>query len=288
MQVSAIAIYPLKSGRGMPLGSAQLERRGLAGDRRWMVVDRNGRFVSQREMPGLARIVAEPTEGGLRLALDADAIAIESPPADAIRRPMRIWDDALLLPEAERGSAWLSARLGEELRLVHQPDDVERLVEEWAEPETVVSLADGFPLLIATTASLTALNEAAPAALGMERFRPNLVVDGADPWAEDRWERIRVGNVELGISKPCPRCTTTTVDQRRGEFDGDEPLATLRRIRMSADGRVPGMLFGWNAAPRSLGPIHVGDPVTVVAARAPWPVRRSAGREPHAAPPAIV
>jgi len=275
MKVVGLAVYPLKGGRGIPVGSAELERRGLSGDRRWVIADPNGRFVSQREMPALARLSVEPVGGAggaaVRLSFAGETIEVAAAQPGAPRTEVTVWDATLPLAEAAEAGPWLSRLFGRELRLFHQPDDARRPVEDFAADE--VSLADGFPLLIANLASLAALSNAAGLAVGMERFRPNLVIDGAAPWAEDGWARLRVGAVELDVVKPCARCTVTTVDQEAGQFAGEEPLATLRRIRMSGDRRVPGVLFGWNAIPRSFGTLTVGDPVEVLATRPAWPIR---------------
>jgi uncharacterized protein YcbX len=279
MHVVDIAIFPVKSGRGISVAEAEVEPRGLKGDRRWMLVDPSGRFVSQRELPPLARLGAELTASGLRLSCDAAAIEVARPAPGAVRFPVSVWDSKLELPEAPEAREWLSARFGQPLRLVFQPEDTRRPTDDWAGSEDEVSLADGYPLLIATRSSLEALRNEAGGGLGMERFRPSLVIDGPSAWAEDSWGRIRVGNVELELVKPCPRCTVTTVDQFAGAFAGDEPLSALRRIRMSGDRRVPGVLFGWNAVPRRLGTVRLGDPVEVLAEREPWAIRdRSAGQ----------
>jgi uncharacterized protein YcbX len=284
MHVAGIRIYPVKSGRGIPVAEATVETRGLAGDRRWMIVDATGRFVSQRELPALARLVAEPGEAGLTLRLDGHATDVAVPAADAPRAAVSVWKDALVLPEAPAAAAWLSRRLGHDLRLFYQADDALRPVGEWGEAGDEVSLADAFPLLLASTGSLAALEGEIGAPLGMERFRPNLVIDGAPPWAEDSWARIRIGGIDIDLVKPCTRCATTTVDQQRGEVAGEEPLATLRRIRMSGDRRVPGVLFAWNAIPRQLGTVRVGDDVSVVERRAPWRLRDPARLRTDRAP----
>ncbi len=275
MRVASLTVFPLKSARGAAVESIEVEKRGPAGDRRWMIVDRHGRLVTQREIPALARLIPRPTPAGLRLAFDGGHFEVARPEPDAARIPVTVWSDSLLLPEAPAAAAWLSRAFGAPLQLVHQPDDAIRPVNgDWAELGDEVSLADGFPLLVAAAASLAALEEAVGAPLGMQRFRPNLVIEGAEAWAEDAWATIRAGPVELDLTKPCARCTVPTVDQERGIFTGDEPLATLRGIRMSADARVPGVLFGWNAIPRRLGAIRVGDPVEVLAVRPVWPLRR--------------
>jgi hypothetical protein len=283
MRVVDIAVFPVKSARGISVAAAEVEPRGLKGDRRWMLVDGHGRFVSQREEPRLALLAAEPIASGLRLTMGREAMEVERPGTGAPRHSVSVWDASLHLPEAEAASEWLSLNFGRKLRLVYQPDDARRATDDWAEPGDEVSLADGFPLLIATTASLEAVRAEAGAALGMDRFRPNLVVDGTAPWAEDNWARIRVGAAEFDLVKPCARCTVTTVDQATGVFAGDEPLSALRRIRMSGDRRVPGVLFGWNAVPRVLGTVRLGDDVEILAARQPWSIRRARETSPSMA-----
>lgn len=274
MRVAELSVFPLKSARGRPVDALTVEARGFAGDRRWMLVDPKGRFVSQRELPALARLSAVVTDEGLRLTLEDETIEVARPPIGGGRLPVRIWSDTLELPEATDAATWLTARFERPLRLVHQPDDAIRLTSrDWGLSDDQVGLADSFPILVATAASLRDLERQLATPLGMERFRPNLVIEGATPWAEDGWARLRIGGVELDLVKPCVRCVITTVDQRLGVVTGEEPLAGLRRLRRSADRRVPGVLFGWNAAPRRLGTIAVGDSVEVVATRSPWPVR---------------
>ena len=170
-----------------------------------------------------------------------------------------------------RAHAWLTQFFGEELRLVFMDERAERLKQGiWAEP-LPVSFADAYPVLVATTGSLSRLNteieRRGGAPVPMRRFRPNIVVDGADPWTEDFWQTLRIGGAEIELVKPSDRCVVTTKDQLTGATMGEEPLASLRRLRMSADPRIKGVLFGWNAAPRALGEIAVGDSVTVAAQR---------------------
>jgi uncharacterized protein YcbX len=281
MHVAGLNIFPLKSARGIAVDAVEIEARGPIGDRRWMIVDAQGRLVTQRELPQLARLMAEPTGAGLRLGFDGEALEVARPAPGTARVPATVWRDTLSLPEAAPAAAWLSHRFGIPLRLVHQPDDAVRPVSiDWGAAGDEVSLADGFPLLVATTASLAAVERAVGAPMEMRRFRPNLVIKGAEAWEEDSWATIRAGSVELELVKPCARCTVPTVDPERGVFAGDEPLDTLRRLRLSADRRVPGVLFGWNAVPRRLGVIRVGDPVEVVATRPAWPIRGERQRVP--------
>jgi uncharacterized protein YcbX len=284
MQVAGLNVFPLKSARGIAVDSIEVEARGPVGDRRWMMVDAHGRLVTQRDLPQLARLVAEPTEAGLRLGCDGETVEVARPTPGAPKIVATIWRDTLPLPEAAPAGAWLSRQFGVPLRLVHQPDDAVRPVSaEWGAEGDEVSLADGFPVLVATTASLSAVQRAVGAAMEMRRFRPNLVIDGAGPWEEDSWATIRAGAVELDLVKPCARCTVPTVDPERGVFAGDEPLGALRRLRLSADRRVPGVLFGWNAIPRRLGAIRVGDPVEVLARRGRWAVRAAGAPQERSA-----
>lgn len=280
MQLVDVSIFPVKGARGISVAAAEMGVRGLTHDRRWMLVDPRGRCVTQRDLPALARLVAEPTLSGLRLSFDGEAAEVDVPGGEAARIPVTIWNSSLLLPEATAAAAWLGATFDKPLRLVFQPDDARRPVEDMAEHDDEVSLADGFPVLVVTTASFDALRREVGPDLLMSRFRPNLVIEGAAAWEDDSWGRIRIGSVELDMVKPCPRCTVTTVDQENGVFAGEEPLATLRRIRMSGDRRVIGVLFGWNAIPRRLGTVRVGDKVEVLGAREPWPIRP----ELHGAP----
>ncbi|WP_207477849.1 MOSC domain-containing protein [Arenibaculum pallidiluteum] len=282
MRLASLSIYPVKSGAGIALEEAELRPDGLAGDRRWMVVDADGAFVTQRALPMLARLKATPEEGGLRLSLDGESLAVPVPGPDAPHIAVRVWRDDLVLPQAPAAAPWLSRLCGLPLRLVHQPTGTIRPVSaEWGAAGDRVSLADGFPLLVTTTASLEALRAAggeAMAPVDMGRFRPNLVVEGSMHWAEDGWARLSVGGIELDLVKPCARCVMTTTDQTLGVVAGDEPLKMLRRLRRSGDGRVPGLLFGWNAVPRGQGMLRVGDAVEVLATREPWPVLRKADR----------
>jgi uncharacterized protein YcbX len=275
MRLVEISVFPVKSCRGMSVESAAVEARGLSGDRRWVIADPSNRGLTQRDIPALARLLVEPLaagSAGLRLSFEGESIDVPVPSTSQPRIPVSVWADTLALPEAGAASEWLSLRLTRPVRLFHQPDDARRPVADWAEPGDHVSLADAFPVLIATTASLDAVRKAAGGSFGMERFRPNLVIDGTPAWAEDGWARIRIGGVELDLVKPCARCVVTTVDQEQGVFAGDEPLDTLRRIRLSGDRRVPGVLFGWNAVPRRFGDVRLGDAVEVLSPQALWPI----------------
>lgn len=293
MQVSALNIFPVKGGRGIALEEAAVTLAGLAGDRCWMVVDSAGRFVSQRELPALALLDALPDPDGVHLSFPGGG---DGGPADGGERfvPMpdggerlavRIWSDdvdAALCGEAD--CAALSRWLARPLRLVAFDGTARRRVSrDWLDRDAPVGFADGFPVLVACEESLRALNRRIVAggaeAVPMSRFRPNIVVSGAEAFAEDRWATIEIGGVLLDLVKPCARCVVTTIDQASGEPDGPEPISSLRQTRMSADRRAPGVLFGWNAVPRGGGTVSLGDTVQVVAARENgWPLRDAVPR----------
>lgn len=272
MRLTSLHRHPLKSGSIEDLASALVEPWGLAGDRRWMVVDPEGTFLTAREVRALIGIDASLTDSGLRLAAPGRP-TIDVPVPDPARQvPVRIWSSLITAAEAD-ATAWLTETLGREARLVHLDDPRRRPVNPArSEPEDRVSLADGYPLLVATEASLAALNEAIAQGGGdpvsMRRFRPNLVIDGEAPWAEDDWRRIRVGDAVFRAVKGCARCVITTLDRAEsGEVvGGKEPIRTLARIR-----RFGGAVwFGVNLIPDTAGvTIRVGDEVEVLEAAEP-------------------
>lgn len=264
MRLSAIHVFPLKSGAARALPTAQVEPLGLADDRRFMVVDAAGRFITGRQVPRLVLIAATPLcGGGLRLEFPGlEPLEVRTPSADAPRRTVGIWDDRVDAAEVPAAEAWLTRALGRPAQLVHFDALAQRSVDAtYARAGDVVGFADGFPLLLIAQASLDALNAKLAQPIPMLRFRPNLVVDGATPHAEDLWKRVRIGAVELEVVKPCTRCVFTTVDPARGALDpSGEPLATLKTYR-----RTPkGVTFGQNLIARGTGSIALGDAVEVL------------------------
>lgn len=265
MHVSGLFRYPVKSLRGHPIEEAVLERCGIAGDRRWMVIDARGRFVTRREVPAMALVDVAVTDRGLLLGhARLGRCAAIVPGADAPAVEAVVWRDSLPVrlgnPQAD---AFLSEALGRPVRLACQYDAALRPVHSsHARDGDHVSLADGFPLLVTTEASLAMLNERLPTPIAMARFRPNLVVAGAEPWAENRWRLIRLGETVLRLAKPCSRCVIVTQDPDTGERrDGNEPLATLRAMGRVDRGNI---LFGENAIPERLGTVRMGDIVEVL------------------------
>lgn len=271
--LTAIRFYPVKSMAGCAPGEAAVEPWGLAGDRRWTVVGPDGRIITQRQEPRLALASAELLPGGgVRMsAPGAGPIEVAVPgPADRVGTIVaEVFKDKVeAVPAGAAADAWLSAFLGVEARLAYMDDPARRrpVDPDYSRPGDTVTFADGFPLLVTTTASLEALNSliaagdhAAEGPLPMDRFRPNLVVGNTAPRAEDGWRRVRVGEVTFRAVKPCGRCVVTTVDQRTAER-GKEPLRTLARHH-----RVDGSLvFGRNLIPEHTGVVRVGDSVEVL------------------------
>ncbi len=263
--VASLHVYPVKGLAGIALERANCGSRGLEHDRRWMVVDAQGRFLSQRELPRMATIWTDLREGVLELAAhDMPLLEVPLAPATAPTLRVQVWrsecDAAPGPPEAD---AWLSDYLGLACRLVYMPDTTRRHSNpEYAGAGRLVGFADGYAYLVVGEASLADLNArlaaAGSTALPMNRFRPNLVVRGAPPYAEDGWKTLRAGGAVLGGAKPCGRCEVTTTDQASGERRGPEPLATLATYRESP--RF-GIMFGMNFVTLAPGPIAVGDPI---------------------------
>jgi len=263
--LSALHVFPVKSCAALAPREARVETRGLAHDRRWMIVDADGRFVTGREHARMPLIRVAPDAHGL--VFDAPGmprLRVATPAPDRPRRDVEVWGARVAALRADDAAgAWLGAFLGQPLDLVHMDAAAQRAIDEkYAEPGDEVSFADGFPVLLISQAALDQLNGKLAQPIPMLRFRPNLIVAGTAPHAEDGWTRIRVGEVEFDVVKPCTRCVFTTVDAERGERDpGGEPLRTLITYR-----RTPkGVTFGQNLIPRGAGTIRIGDAVTVLA-----------------------
>ena len=269
MQLSAITIYPVKAFRGLDVQNSIVEPWGLEDDRRWMVVDERGRFLSQREVPLMALISARNVRNGLRLhGSEGGELHVAEPGQDASLLEVAIWKDRVQARQASfEADSWLTQRLQRPVSLVFMANPAkDRAVDaDYASPEDHVSFADGFPLLITSRASLDDLNSRLAIALPMDRFRPNIVVEGAEPWDEDAWTHIRVGGAEFAAPKLCARCAVTTIDQQTGVRSEDrEPLRTLQTFRRNDKGQVT---FGQNLIPLGHASVHVGDPVEVLARR---------------------
>jgi uncharacterized protein len=280
LTVTDIYRYPVKSCRGERLPEAVVEPWGLAGDRRWMIVDLSGEVVTARERPPLLLVTPFPGDGAIRLTGPAmPDLTVPVPPGDDLI-PVTVWDSKLLAALAGADAdAWLSEVAGEPVRLVYLDDPTRRRPNpRYSRDSDRVSFADGYPLLLTAESSLAELNQqiaagplAAEGPLPMRRFRPSVVVAGDGPWAEDGWRLLSIGDVTFRAVKGCDRCVLTTIDPDTAA-KGKEPIATLARTRRW-DGKT---WFGVNlipdapsppgpgASPRAVGSIRVGDPVRIL------------------------
>ena len=258
---SDLICYPVKSLRGLAVPSFEIAGAGLKADRRWMVVDEKGRFLTQRQLPRMARLSATEQGGGLRLATGGAqecerSCLVERPVDSDTRIKVTVWGDQCQAVVAKQHvNQWLSDELEFPCRLVYLPLTSPRLVQGFGNNH--LGFADGYPLLLTSQASLRQLNQRLSdkdvSPVSMDRFRPNLVVSALDlePFAEDRWASLTLGNLRLINAKPCGRCMVVTTDQRSGVRDAArEPLATLRKFRMDPQGEI---CFGINLVPEFLG-----------------------------------
>jgi uncharacterized protein len=266
--LASVHIYPLKGCRAVDLDQAAVEPWGLAGDRRWLLVDPDGVFLTQREYPALARLVVRYDGAGPDIVVTSDGyppLPVAAPAGNAEQLKVTVWRSTLLAASAgPEADAWFSGYLGSPARLVWLDDPTRRAVNPaYSRDGDVVSFADGYPLLLTNAASLDQLGEWLTAdgeePVPMNRFRPNVVVSGFEPWAEDHWRRIQIGPVSFRGAKPCDRCVVTTTDQTTGER-GRQPLRILAKHRRFDQT----LLFGQNLIPDSPGVIRVGDPVVIV------------------------
>jgi hypothetical protein len=240
-------VYPIKSCRGIALASARLAPTGLADDRHWMLVRPNGRFITQRQHPRMALIATQVDAGSLTLSAPGLATIAVPREVGGESRAVTVWKfNGRGIDCGDDVAAWVSEFLQTPLRLVRFDTSVPRECSEEWRPGTraITEFSDGYPILVISRASLAELNSRLPKALPMERFRPNLVIDGVAAYDEDRMHELRAGPVTLRIVKPCTRCTITTTDQQRGEVDGVEPLETLKEYRF--DKELRGVTFGQN------------------------------------------
>lgn len=264
MQIEGIYIYPVKSLAGIPRSEAIALERGFEFDRRWMLVDENREFITQRTHHSLALLGTEIREDTLfiykkHFPEQRVSIPLQADRGKTIR--VSIWEDSLMVTryksEAEN---WLSDFLGKKCKLVFMKESAERPVDpRYALNDEQVSFADAFPYLLITQASLDDLNNRLFEKLGMNRFRPNIVVGGANAYDEDTWAEIRIGEAHFKVAKPCVRCVLTTINQETGNI-GKEPLQTLASYRVSNNK----ILFGQNLIALNEGRISSQDKVEVI------------------------
>ena len=262
--VSQLAVYPVKSTRQISLTRCELDAFGFRGDRRWMVVTPEGRFITQRQRAEMVLINVANESLNIQLsAPDMPAINVSFPDeTEAATRQVTVWDDEVMALDAGNTAAdWLSRFLKIECRLVYMPDSTFRQVDRRYAPKgRQTGFADGFPLLLISEGSLDLLNQKLKTPVPMARFRPNLVVKGCEPHAEDLWRCIKVGDIDFEVVKPCTRCVIPSINTDTAEKDS-ELLKVLADYRRDEKSRV---IFGMNLIHRNRGNINVGDSVTVI------------------------
>jgi len=254
--VSALYVYPIKSCRGVRVHEWPVGARGFVADRRWMIVDANGQFITQREFAQLALVHSVIEGDWLRLTAPGRPELV-LPLAYEVggEREVQIWDDRAVAVAHALGSAWFSDYLGARHELVYMPEHHQRQVNPArALPGDITSFADAYPFLLISEASLCDLNARLEIPVTMERFRPNIVVSGTEPFAEDSYARVRIGEISFRGPKRCERCVVTTIDPLTAET-GKEPLRTLAKFRMQ-DQKV---WFGMNLIHDQVGVLRVGD-----------------------------
>ncbi len=262
LTLSQLWLFPVKSLAGFTRQQSHVSLFGLAHDRRWMVVRaESGDFISQRSVPEMCLIQVSLTDQGVALQhLNGSALEVMQPDGSVVR-DVTVWGDHCRGWDAGKAAAeWLSEQLAVPCRLVYFPEHEVRQVDlEYANAGDKTAFSDGFPLLLISQASLDDLNQRLKSPVSMARFRPNLVVSGCEPFAEDGWKRLRIGEITLRVVKPCSRCAIPNVDPATGKR-GKEPVSTLSQYRR----RGNKILFGQNVIADNEGEIEVGMPVEVV------------------------
>jgi uncharacterized protein len=254
MTLAEIWIYPIKSLGGIALTEATVQERGLQYDRRWMLVEADGQFITQRKVHEMALIDVALIEGGLQVAhrsFSDDPLFVPFEPMSKAPLQVQIWDDKVeAVTVSDEADRWFSKYLGRTVRLVQMPEESTRLVDpRYAQQGEVVSFADGYPLLVVGQASLNDLNARLMEPVAMQRFRPNIVITGTPAYAEDAWKDIKIGSARFKVVKPCARCVLITIDPVTAQASS-EPLKTLATYRKQ-NGKVR---FGMNLL---AGPGHI-------------------------------
>lgn len=264
MFLSQISIFPIKSTQGLRVSRSDVESYGLSFDRRFMLADSKGRMLTGRALPKLVQVKAVPVRDGLRVCHPESAdLLLRYDDFAHGGMATHVWKDEFEgLRTTDEADHWFSELLGRQCHLLYCGQTSVRFGAKAGVP---LSFADGFPLLLISQASLEELNRRSAVASEMAQFRPNLVVSGTAPFAEDGWQRIRIGQVEFKLDCPCSRCIFTTRDPLTGDFLPDkEPLATLSKFRKDATGKIN---FGMNLIALNEGMIEEGMPIEVLQTR---------------------
>lgn len=263
LQLQEICIYPIKSLGGIPVPEAEVQQTGLKFDRRWMLTDNKGNFLSQRTFPQMALLQVNIKPGCLMVTHKNNLLSPLTIPFDVNGQrkvTVNIWDDVCTALEvSDIADEWFSHALNMPVKLVYMPADTHRLVDEnYANNKEIVSFADAYPFVIIGQSSLDDLNQRLDKPVPMNRFRPNLVFTGGAPYCEDTFDTFSVGDVTFTAVKPCERCVLITIDQALAT-KGKEPLTTLSTYRT----RKNKIMFGQNLLHQGTGIIKVGDKIEV-------------------------
>ncbi|AQQ66703.1 hypothetical protein Mag101_02870 [Microbulbifer agarilyticus] len=268
MEISELYHFPVKSLQGHKSNTLPLDEFGAIDDRRWMLVDEENQFVTQRRLRDMAQLKATAIDSGVLLENpQGDSLQVQQPDSKAELREVRVWHDNVTARDAgDRAAQWLSEQLHTSVRLVAMGEEFRRPLKA-PRADRQVGFADGAPLLVISQASLDDLNNRLEEPVSMLRFRPNLVVSDCDPFAEDRWKTLIVhtadGPIEFDCTHPCARCAIPGLNPLTGRAQ-KEPLKTLAKYRRWEDGQI---YFGMNLAPASADKLHTvlctGDKVEV-------------------------
>lgn len=259
--LSQIYLYPVKSLSGISVDHWPVDDKGLLYDRKWMLVDNNAKFLSQRQLPKMALINTRINDEHLILSAPGQTdleLPLQSTSGDSLE--VQIWEDKCLANRCgEKADNWLKQFLDVDCRLVyHADDDVRKVDPKFATPDDQTAFSDGFPFLVISENSLNALNQAMQQPLEMQRFRPNLVVTDCAAYAEDSWRHITINNIGFRLPKPCSRCSIPTIDPATA-ISGKEPLTTLNRLRKWQNK----VYFGQNALHDSRGHLSIGSKIQI-------------------------
>lgn len=262
LTISELYSYPIKSLAGIKLSSAIVTDRGLEYDRRWMLIDQNNRFLSQREVAKMALLHVAIGDDVLTVNNTQDGTSIKIPkdPGNEHVIKVTIWDDACdAIPVSDEADRWFSQALGIACRLVFMPDESQRHTDpRYANEDSITSLSDAYPFLLIGQASLDDLNNRLDEKLLINRFRPNIVFAGGAPYQEDLMNSISINGVNFNGVKLCARCNVTTIDQSNAMI-GKEPLKTLAKYRV----KNKKIMFGQNLVHSDTGMISVGDELII-------------------------
>ena len=267
LQLSEIYIYPVKSLGGIRLDKSEVTDRGLRYDRRWMLIDENNRFISQREYPQLALFSVAIHDDNLLITnkKTGDVLTISNSPNHSATQSLKvtIWDDEVTAWEVSKiANNFFTKALGIPVHLVYMPDESHRKteVDYSLKGDEITSFSDGYPILVIGQTSLDDLNNKLAEPIAINRFRPNFVFTGGQAFEEEEWHEFKVGSLRFFGVKPCARCVMTTIDPQTGEKKGKEPLLTLNKYRKAGNK----ILFGQNVLINQTGSVSVGDDIEVI------------------------